>query len=182
MRVKIADFTAAVDVSPVLGVPRGPMVEQQKLLLMHHGAHLTHADWDEPHLLGYHLGSIYTLLEFGIPAMASHEKTQIAAWAWQQLTTMPEAFFLHRSAFLQGRQDVSWKKGFNKGMLYALLLLGKARRDAPEVAEALEAGRQLSQINGYIGVAAPNEMQDAAAVVATHAWFAYVMDRRRSAA
>lgn len=161
----------------------GPMLDQSKFLLLHNGIHLTSAEWDDPYLYGYFGGATTTLLKFGSSGKIDGESiAMVQCWGWERLSALPGQLYLSRFNSFQTSRNTEWSEGYDKGMLWALLLVGKAKADHPAVNEAIEAGRLFGkQFSDYSGHAT-NEMQDAAAIVFTRDWYNYIADRKSEAA
>lgn len=161
----------------------GPLIEQSRYLLLHHGIHMTSADWDDPYLYGYFNGSTFVLLKAG--SMDAESIGAVQARGWTELTTLPDRLFLTRTQTLSGCQSEEWKAGFQNGVLWSMLLTGHANRNAPKVVEAVADGREfarLAHMKGSVKAANPNELQDAAAFVYQRDWFNYIAGKKQAAA
>lgn len=159
----------------------GPMLEQSKYLLLHHGIHMTTTDWDDPYLYGYYSGATFVLLKAGSSGrMDNADISTVQAWGWMQLTDLPELLYLTRTSSVSGGKSSEWKDGSDKGILWSMLLTGNANRSSQKVQEAIELGRDFEQMAELAGVTGEkNELQSAAACVYQRDWFEYIRLKKK---
>lgn len=158
----------------------GPMLDQSKYLLLHHGIHMTTADWDDPYLYGYFSGATFVMLKAGSSGcMDIADISAVQAWGWMQLTDLPEQLYFTRTNSFSGGQSSEWKDGSDKGILWSMLLTGNANRSSHKVQEAIELGREfepLAQLARVTGET--NELESAAASIYQRDWFEYIRQKK----